>query len=171
MAGIEAIPDLSIEGQNPSRRYKWFRPRQAFRQTYALSPTNLGSIALYNAGSTVYLVVRALGFNSGGSNTLYSFYQPGIYGTFAAAGQALVYGQPPGSGSLYYNDTSSTPTADFYFILNAGPGILFPPFPFAVVPPNTSYVITNEEDSAFTGVSFYWEEIRVEELDYFYSLL
>lgn len=159
------------EGDQGTRRYKWFHPRQAAR---AGSPSVAGvsskfvTIALYNSstGPTV-LVVRRVLFTA---NQLYGmFYVQGrLTGTNYPAAR-LWPGEPAAAGLVDSSQAGAAGAYDSYLTPgDVGLGAGGDTIPIAIVPPGWSFVLQNSAADTAAGVSFVWEELSIDELEYFW---
>lgn len=166
MAG--SATDWRIEDVNPARRYKWSRPRQTHRgYGQQTNNTNKGTISLYNdsTGNQI-LVVRLLSVVTTAGETGLSS-RTGILGTLYGHGQPITVGDARGPGAVYTIDTATTFASDFSYITSGNAGLLEPMFPIAVLPPNAALVVQNTQSASNINVSFIYEAIAIEELDYF----
>lgn len=161
-----------MEGENPTRRYKWFRPRQAAQTGGGITPTNFGAVGLFNdsIGDRV-LVVRSIRATSDGVNIEAQTYNLHGHLSTIQAGQIPVMSSTPQiPGTLYMQDLASLPSNlgyQFSAVIN-GDSYWPHDFPFAVIEPGWSLVAVNEQQGKSTTVSFMWEAIYIEELDFFW---
>jgi len=163
-----------FEGDNPTRRYKWFRPRQAaIGSTIITGGASYRGSELYNGSSTYYLVVRdALVWCGIG----------GIQAAFATGPQTdasgTAYQGPIVSdaaviaGTLYAGSVAAgrLSPALFYYTQS-----LFEwtshDFPLAVIGPNSSLVFQGAYGNSTAEIDhIMWEAIYPDELDYMFSL-
>jgi len=161
------------EGDPGTRRYKWFRPRQAHRGTTG----QLGAVAahgslgeLYNSSSgPTVLVVRGLVI-AATATTLVNCGNSAARLTTNNVRSAAYFGSNP-AGAGIVDGSSALPvitTFDFQFVAATTFTPVFADFPLAIVEPGWSfYVQDNTANQAF-GASFIWEEVSIDELEYFY---
>lgn len=160
---------FSVAGLNPTRRYKWSRPRQTHRAYgQQTNNTNKGTISLYNDSTgPQILVVRLLSVvTSAGETGLSS--RTGTLGTLYGHGQPITIGDGRGPGAVYTIDSATTFASDFSYITSGNAGLLEPMFPIAVLPPNAALVVQNTQSASNINVSFIYEAIAIEELDYIF---
>lgn len=162
-----------MEGENPTRKYKWFRPRQAVRGSIPLvNSVNFATAGLYNdSNGAQYLAVRLPVV--AGNHPVLASYQKGLL-----AGATLVTNVTPLipesaklPGQLFSVDFATLFTNTDWDV-NQNDNILYLwPFPFAVLPPNYSLVLQNQTASGqITAAMFVWEAIYPDELDYAFEL-
>ena len=158
---------------NPARRYKWFRPRQAARGGVPKTTPSAGTfftVSLYNSstGATV-LVLRDWSISGAGANLTALGYNKGrLTGTNYPA-QSFFPGDSAPAGLVDYQAAAAALTGDYYTTLNSTAGGLWPhDFPFAIVPPGWAFFMCITIAAAFGQAGFLWEEISIDELDYFY---
>jgi hypothetical protein len=156
------------EGDNPTRRYKWFRPRQAawgFAQISA--PTNFGTVSLYNnSGGAQYLVLRDWRAINISNNRVSMFYAVGAQGSSFMSGQSFMPDQPQLPGVCYDLDAGSATSTAFKFDQNVQQAWWPHDFPLAILPPGWSICFQNQSNATFMGGSFMWEAIFADELDF-----
>ncbi len=158
---------------NPARRYKWFRPREAMRGQATPSTAGAGDYntkALYNDSTgPIVLVVRHWNCQVTAAGVVNFFYNQGrLTGTNYPA-QPLYPGDALKNGLVDYSQPSSAGTPDFAIYLGAaGMEIWRHEYPFAILPPGWSLVIQAGSTAAVMGAAFLWECVRIDELDYFY---
>ncbi|SRR5579884_77072 len=161
-----------MEGENPTRRYKWFRPRQAYRGTLKFqADLNFSTIFLYNSSTgPTLLVVRHVSPGKTNHEATWALgnYQ-GVQGTQAGTISPMYPTNPAGAGQLYQYDDPNIEPADFYFNEDVIFSFMPDAFPFAVLPPGWSLMTqaVDQVQSPF-AVNFIWEEIAVDEIDYVY---
>jgi hypothetical protein len=166
MAGV---PNPPGEGENPTRRYKWFRPRQAARG-YADSgvTANFGTVSLFNDSlGSHYLVVRSFfaGHNSG-DNAVLSVSQ-GVLGTVVAgATQSIVAGDAKLPGALYIATPAAALSAPLISSNSSQDPSLYAGFPLVVLLPGWSLVEQPANGAARMDGFFLWEAIFADELDF-----
>lgn len=160
------------DGLNPTRRYKWFRPRQAARIIGSETVfNNTGEVLLYNNSTGAQLiVVRDIAFIGVGGNEITCATIQGNLGTLQTAAATNFF---PGDGVLpgqtYHLDDTSPPAAQFFLAPPSGfgPGWLHD-FPVAIIPPNQSLVL--QSASAGMTVCFLYEAIFPDELDFAFEM-
>ena len=165
----------SFEGENPTRRYKWFRPRQAMRGYITVSPNNDGTLSLFNNSSgTHLLVVRALSMGwIGGTNGLNvgTFYNQGALGTVGGVVQPLLPSGAALPGLLYSLDDTTNRVARWDYLNQPGLtetlGWWQHDFPFAILEPGWALCAHFVAGTKLT-FSAMWEAIYPEELDWLY---
>jgi hypothetical protein len=158
-----------MEGENPTRRYKWFRPRQAAR---GFADTNAGSnfptyYLFNNSTAAQYLVVRAISGQFG--NGLALAYVQGNPGVALGTITPLIPGTAALPGLLTFLDAAAAITPD-----GGGPSYQTATqgtswnheFPIAILPPNWSLAIADLGGSQPRAVSVFWEAIFADELDF-----
>jgi|SRR6266481_1263959 len=157
-----------MEGENPTRRYKWFRPRQAARGAIQLSgPANHATLSLFNdSKSTDVLVVRQF-LVSGGSNGLVAVaLMQTAQGSAGGAIVPVVSGERRLSGALYSLDTAVLITPDYYLDFGDDATIWPIVLPFQVLEPNWSLVFQDLNNAQTMQLSILWEAIEADELDF-----
>ena len=164
------MPDITgQEGYNPTRRYKWFRPRQAMIGTAQAQAANNGVCELYNQSSAYYLVVRDLWwFTTYG--TIYVGFNAGIYSdqTGTAHFGRILPGEPAGAGVLYagYNP-QLLPNPLMVTHYNQGLWT-YHDLPMFVVTPGQSLVVQAGAPATMEFDRIMWEFITPDEFDYMY---
>jgi hypothetical protein len=159
-----------MEGDNPTRKYKWFRPRQAwYGRAQANGPTNYGTVSLFNdtLGSEL-IVLRHVAFLNMGNVRIAMFHQPGAQGTFASNGLPLVPGTAKRAGGIYTSDQATNQSTGLYFDCNTNQVEWRHDFPIAIVPPQYSVSFQCQTAATTTTVTFMWEAILEDELDYLF---
>jgi hypothetical protein len=160
------------ESENPTRRYKWFRPRQAARATY-YNPgfTNFfATVDLYNNSTgPYYLVVRALrisSFSGALQGTLY--YARGQTTGSYKNGVPLVPSSATPPGLVGQAAIAAIPAnQDFAFEQAASVDNFWNhDFPLAVLEPGGALVCSNKVVTVDLQVAFIWEYITADELDF-----
>jgi hypothetical protein len=159
-----------MEGENPTRRYKWFRPRQAARG-YAspAAPANKQTILLNNSsGAEKYLIVRAFFVRQANNDDIGVGYVNGtLSGTAAQQGNLF-----PGDGSLpgavYTLDDATTRSYDFQITPSQNTFWWQHDFPFAVLQPGQSLLLQDTTAAHAMAVAFFWEAVFPAELDWLY---
>jgi hypothetical protein len=158
-----------MEGENPTRRYKWFRPRQA-ANGYAplVAPTNYGTAGLFNNSTGAqYLAVRA--FHCGGSTgaQLWSWL-PGLPSgaTVQTTSQPALANVARLPGQIWTLDAATLlgdPFADYSADTDFG---WRHDFPFVIIPPNYSLVYQQQATGNMVTFTITWEAIEADELDF-----
>lgn len=160
------------EGDQGTRRYKWFRPRQAARgQGFISGPTNYGTVALWNSSTAAQImVVRALRVLTSSQDTPSVCYLQGSIGGTAGVVQPLVPGDAAPPGKITSLDDATQITPDWWFSLPSSGDDWWPHnFPFAILLPNWSLVVQANSKAENCRVSFLWESITEDQLDYFWE--
>lgn len=158
---------------NPARRYKWFRPRQAFRGGIPSTTAGAGKFAtfsLYNSSTgPIVLIVRDWQFVGGSASMVFGYNQGRLAGT-AGTQNRLVPGDAAGAGLVDYQAANAAlTTTDYHLpIVPTAANQWMHDLPFAVVPPGWAFFLQcSTAATAITG-ALLWEEIAIDELDYFY---
>jgi len=164
-----------MDGDPGTRRYKWFRPRQAVRgSTQDQTANNYWTGALYNnsTGPSV-LVVRDLRWFPLNHNIFYlTYYQGRLAGTNLPA-QPYFPGDATPAGLVDWSDQGSTLGAyDYSFVQPSGRWVAWWPhdFPIAIVPPGWSFVGQSQAKGEDGTLSLVWEVVSIDELEYMYVL-
>jgi hypothetical protein len=164
-----------FEYENPTRRYKWFRPRQAARG-YLLDTSGIShpTGGLYNNSTGAHvLIVREListALPSVTGNVGWAYVQ-GMPGTVGGTVTPLIPMQGALPGQLWSADLAFYYTPDFLPPAVAGSGNFSywgHEFPLAVLPPGWSIALAGALASGDVVLSVMWEAIYPEELDYLY---
>jgi len=157
--------------ENPTRKYKYFRPRQAFRGTANLTPTNLPSFALYHTGlNATVLIVRYWELTLAAAATVLTAIQRGVYGNKVMTGVGIVPETAAPAGNVNSLDTATAITGD------ASPAVVPPvygwiqDYPFTVLQPGCSLIVQGQTVAQAARVTFFWEEILIDQLDFLYEL-
>lgn len=160
------------DGLNPTRRYKWFRPRQAARGFgHGTAVAHNPAVLLYNNSTAAqYLVLRALQYiQDAGAETGLAFQlHAGVSGTLAMSGVPVIFGQATLPGQIYQYDDPVVITPD-YFIPAAGDQSWVYDFPPVILTPNSSLELQTIAGSNFR-VALLWEALFADELDYAFQL-
>ena len=157
-----------MEGENPTRRYKWFRPRQAMEGALApqATATNFATVSLYNDSRVShYLVVRSLGLQLNGNFPTKIMHQ-GTLGSHLGTEAPLIPAEARLPGLIYYGDQAAAePGAQIYeFQSNSRDYTILP---FAVIPPGWSWGFqTNTVAGTLAYFNLLWEAIFADELDF-----
>lgn len=157
------------EGLNPTRRYKWFRPRQAARGRARLAgPINTATVALFNnALGRKVMIVRAMQLGGSGGSNVVTSYQKGSFGGAPGIVQPLVPESQTPPGLLTTLDSVTVYPGDFS-IANAAAGDAWweHDFPFAVIPSGWSLVLQQGAVTRTIDCSLMWESIDEDQLDF-----
>jgi hypothetical protein len=157
-----------MEGQNPTRRYKWFRPRQAARGTENAGATNYATVRLYNDSTgPVILVVREVVWLTGAGTLSIAMGQGsiGVAGAFGSI-QNLIPGTARIPGKLLVNDDAALQVPDYVFSTGAPYASWLHDFPFTVIPPNWHLAMQNRSQGVSCLVGVMWEAILADQLDF-----
>jgi hypothetical protein len=160
-----------MEGDPGTRRYKWFRPRQAYRGGVPATTAGLGlfaTISVYNSstGPTV-LVIRDWSVAATAAITLNTGYNQGRLNGTPGGVTPLFPGDRAGAGLVDYQAAGAVLSAD-YRMANAvltSMGWLHN-FPFAIVPPGWAFFIQQQSANKLISGGFLWEEVSIDELEY-----
>ncbi len=157
-----------MEGQNPTRRYKWFRPRQAARGAVTgFFATNYATISLFNTSQGPHvLVVRDFRVisNSGGN-----FVVANVQGSLGSAAGTVANLFPADGampGQTYRFDNPNTLTADYGFQTSSGFMGWPHDLPFGFIQPGWSLAFQSTSTGQTIGLAFLWEAIGIDELDF-----
>ena len=157
-----------MEGENPTRRYKWFRPRQAMRGYDGFSaPTNYATIGLYNnSRSTHVLVLRDI--QTGGGHTTFASPQDALpTGATVVTTVNPVFGlQAALAGQVFHLDSATLYTNTDWDISNNFPPNRVLNIPFAVINPGQCLLFQSQTRATFLTFQAIWEAITIEELDF-----
>jgi uncharacterized protein affecting Mg2+/Co2+ transport len=156
-----------MEGENPTRRYRSFRPRQAMRGTASTAAANWATVRLYNnSRGAHYLVVRDWIYWTGSGSVFFAYGQ-GVLGTVVTGGiSPILAGEAANPGQLFTNDDATQITGDWgtnNALNQTGWGH---DFPFAILPPNWWLAMQGRVQGASINTDFFWEAINADELDY-----
>jgi hypothetical protein len=160
-----------MEGENPTRRYKWFRPRQAASAGGFINGSNSGAVALFNdsVGSHV-LVVRSVRVSSGGGTINANSFNLNRALTGSPNPQVPVMSSTPQIyGQVRTEDLATYPalaSIQFDQVVNVD-AWWEQTFPIAVVEPGWSFGVVNS-NAGKIGASFLWEAVTIDELDYIF---
>ena len=160
-----------MEGENPTRRYKWFRPRQAAAGTATVAATNYATGLLYNAGRGAFLLALRdfLITPSAANNFSVGAIQGLPTGAGAGTQQQLVATEALSAGLVYSVDSATfySPYGHYPYAPVAGYG--WPhEFPVMVVPPGWCAFIQAAVKALTVNFDFTWEAIGPDELDWMY---
>ena len=157
------------EGLQPTRQYKWFRPRQAARFAFTTPvPVHKATLYLFNdSQGPLWIVVRE--FYGLGTD----FIAPGLGVVQGKAGTIqnnviipVVLGDSILAGQLYYADTATVITPNVInLVTNVSVFLNF--FPLVVLAPGWSLVVQDGTDAISMSVTLMWECIYPDQLDAF----
>lgn len=153
-----------MEGENPTRRYKSFRPRQAMLGSYlSTAPTHTATISLFNNSTGAqYLVVRDLFIPTVSAAPAFVSQQQGQIGTTAGLQQPVVSSNAALPGLVFFNDTTTVYNSAWLW----SNGSFSHEFPLAVLLPGWSFVVQARTGAQALAVGFIWEAIFADELDF-----
>jgi hypothetical protein len=156
-----------MEGENPTRRYRSFRPRQASRAVGSTAATNWATVRLYNNSTgSHYLVVRDWTFWTGSTSIAFASGQ-GSIGTVPTTGiTPLVAGTAAIPGQILVNDDATQINSDWATNDAGGQVSWMHDYPFAILPPNWWLAAQGRIQGSAINVAFLWEAILADELDY-----
>lgn len=158
-----------MEGENPTRRYKWFRPRQAawgYCPVQA-TPTNWGTVALYNnSPGTEYLVLRLFYTVDSGNQSIMVSRRQSRVGTVllnsvfpllpdgaAAPGQLIVSDEAQITSGIIFDHSLQFVTT----------GAMLP---MLICPPGWAIVFQQLSQTVPANLGVLFEHIEPEELDF-----
>lgn len=163
---------MAFEAENPTRRYKHFRPRQAARGGVGeVTPTNYATFALFNnSTASQLLIVRGVSYAIGSRPPQWGMIEERLTGT---PGQTGNYFPSMGAlpGLVDYSDQPAILPGDFVDGYSGATNASLPPLPFplAVIEPGWSFFIQGMITGGGSSAGFIWEAIFPEELDYVWS--
>jgi hypothetical protein len=157
------------EGENPTRRYKSFRPRQAARGYFnAAVPTNWGTVYLYNDSTAAQLIVVRgcwAGFVTG--NPALGYQVQGKTGTLIAnATHPIVAGGAKLPGSFYSDDLAAQFTDSPIFVINGITPVFTRQDIITVLLPGWSFAMQSTGTATSVEAFLLWEAIFADELDF-----
>jgi hypothetical protein len=160
------------ETQNPTRRYKHFRPRQAtFGQRATGTPTNLATVSLFNnSPGPQALMVRDVNLSSTAGDLIRAAYVPGAVGTTSGIVSQMIPTDGLQAGFLASIDTATV--FNGFYIVTAVQGAFtwYHDFPFAIVPVGFSLVFQNTTAAHAMSVALIWETVAEDQIDFSYPL-
>lgn len=159
-----------MEGENPTRRYKWFRPRQAMRGFISQTGnSNFGTCLLYNNSSASHLlVVRSIMPTPDLSSNYTVGVIQGLQGTAGGTVQSVMAGDANKPGMLSSLDAAAA-YAQYVSILNPQFTFNFDlSVPLFVLPPGWSAFVQDLGGGANIDCAFLWEAIYPDELDWLF---
>ena len=159
-----------MEGENPTRRYKSFRPRQAMRGYAApAAPANKQTILLNNnSGADKYLVVRHFHVRQVNNDDIGIGYVSGTLGGTAQQQGGFFSGDGTLPGLVYSLDDATTRTYDFEVTPSNNVWLWNHEFPIAVLQPGQSLLFQDTTAVHAMAVGLVWEAIFPDELDWLY---
>ncbi len=161
-----------MEGENPTRRYKWFRPRQAVRG--AVSSADAGAntaVYLYNDSTATQLIVVRHWVLPGitGATDFEIGYVKGKKGTPAGNVQPLIPTGARLAGIITLDGATTLPQYDSFPFLGGNNnqfGYWNHEFPFAILEPDWSLAFVSTNGTAGPPFFALWEAIEGDELDF-----
>lgn len=163
------------EGENPTRRYKWFRPRQAAAGSATDTSTGGDEVAISlfnNSTGPYFLVVRSIDMQSSASPAqVVLINAPGQIGnqdfTVSTIPILMDQAQPPGLIIITraYDFVGAQFGYQFNGVSNEHMWWQYD-FPVAVIPPNWSLVALDQTGATTLRVSFMYEFLFADELDF-----
>jgi hypothetical protein len=156
------------EFDNPARRYKWFRPRQANRGVISLAgPTNSATLSLFNNSTGAHLlVVRAWSVAPTTAMQVLIASQRGPQGSAGGVVTPIVAGEAAQAGALYSLDTATALTPDWIAPVQTNWATWAQDFPFAIVMPGWSLSFQDSTAAETMYLAIFWEAILPDELDF-----
>lgn len=157
-----------MEGENPTRRYRSFRPRQAARGVITLTgPTNNATLSLYNNSSGVHvLVVRAFMVSSTVAHLVLVARQQGAQGASGGTIVPGVTGDGARAGLLYSLDTATAITPDYLVPSQFNWPAFGLEFPFEVLQPGWSLTFQDTTAAETMRLAVIWEAVQADQLDF-----
>jgi hypothetical protein len=157
-----------MEGVNPARRYKYFRPRQAMVGFGRVATsTNQATVTLYNNSTgSQCLAVRDWTINGSSGNLSRLSLQPGLIGTPFTTQSPIIPDSATLAGIITFIDTTTLFTGIYEPEMISGGVQWLHNFPFCVLPPNWSLVVQAFSTGQGILASFVWEAIEPDELDF-----
>ena len=161
------------EGDPGTRRYKWFRPRQAARGGVPATTAGSGkfaTISLYNSSTGPrVLVIRDWSISSTVGHVHGAGYNQGRLSGTAGVVTPFFPGDRAPAGLVDYQAANAALTPDYYVENLSGSSMQwFHDFPFAIVPPGWAFYIQCVTANTNIDGGFIWEEVSIDELEYFY---
>ena len=158
-----------MEGENPTRRYKFFRPRQAARGYISVSGGSaFPSVYLFNPTSTHYLVVRDFQPVVGSGSLLYIASVRGKTGTQGGTIHAFVGDTTTPAGQLWSDNAATALTPDNLQRDTGNSSMWSHDFPIGIVGPGWSMVFQQAVSTTTLELALIWEAILPDELDWSY---
>ena len=159
-----------MEFENPTRRYKWFRPRQAARGEIGISAVNYATAQLYNDSSgPSILVVRDLRvIDESGNSRQQLYYSQTKLSINNGTKTPLMPGEAAPAGLLGTQDLPALATFDFMFADGTDVGSWIHDFPLAIIPPGWALNAQIGTLAHLLYISVVWEVVSIDELDFIY---
>lgn len=156
------------EGENPNRRYKWFRPRNAARGVITLTgPTNNATLSLFNNSTGPHvLIVRAFMVSMTTAHLALVARQQGAQGTQGGQVVPLVAGEGARAGQLYSLDTATALTPDYLVPAQFNWPAFGLDLPFEVLLPQWSLSFQDTTAAETMRLAVLWEAVQADQLDY-----
>jgi hypothetical protein len=156
-----------MEGENPGRRYKFFRPREAARGYISVAGGSaFPSVYLFNNSSSHYLVVRDFQTQVGSGSLIYLASVRGHTGTQGGTIHPYVADMAQPAGQLW-SDNAATAISPDNLQKNTGNSPIWGhDFPIGVIAPGWSMVFQQEISTATMEIGIIWEAILPDELDW-----
>ena len=162
---------MPYDYENPGRKYKHFRPRQAVRAMKTLAtPTNHATFSIFNDSTAPYVIaLRDFTVFGTAGDLIASSFTAGQVGSSAGLMAPLMSNEAQQNGRIASIDSATVYPGDYAMALSAQ-GIWYwtHDFPFAVIGPGWSLILQNGTIAHTTTVSAVWESIQIDQLDYFY---
>jgi len=157
-----------MEGENPTRRYKWFRPRQAACAAAAnVTTADYGTFFLFNnSQGSHYLVVVDAFLPIGSAIGARIKKSQGFSGSIANPTYPFIAGEATLPGLLYYSDEATAFTDYDQLAQTYNPAFNNMVVPRAVIPPGWSWVVGSPSHGVEVSISVLWEAIFPDELDW-----
>lgn len=156
-------------------RPRAFRVRQAARGSINISPTNHGTLGIFNNASVDRVIVVRDWVLSAATGMFpppvgFTYYQ-GMPGAVGGTVNSIDPTAGAIAGQLWSLDTTLTYNLD-YCVWGAGNGAQSNPwvheYPFALLPPGWSLLAQNPDNGSATALSVIWEAVKAEDIDYLY---
>ena len=157
-----------MAGENPTRRYKWFRPRQAYRGAITLSgPVNNATLLLNNNSTgPLIIVVRDFLVVTTAAHLIAVAAFNGTLGSSGGTITPMISGEAQGPGVLYSVDDSTTRIADYYVAAQLNQPQWRHDFPFQILQPGQSVLFQDTTGAETMRLAILWEAIYSDELDW-----
>lgn len=156
------------EGENPTRRYKSFRPHQASRGGITATQTavNFATVSLFNSSTaTQLLVLRSCGAAFSAGNILRGYNQ-GPLGSHQGTEFPLFPDVGSFPGQIYFQDAAAVLPRMIPWVIG-GDTADYGPLPIAILPPRWSFVLQSDTAGvSITYADFMWEAVWSDQLDF-----
>jgi hypothetical protein len=157
-----------MEGENPTRRYKSFRPYQAARGgiTATQTSTNYATLSLFNDSRVAQLLVLRSAGLAWSNGAITRGYNQGALGTHVGTEFPFIAdrGQPP--GQIYYQDAAAVLPRMIPWTPGASTAD-YGPIPIAILGPGWSFVLQiNALAASITYADLMWEAVALDELEW-----